>query len=200
MLESVFNFFDKYPLLLSVIQAILIVIGFLVLKKLFIGQVFRFFRFLSSKTRTTLDNKIVEAFEKPLSFLFICLGFFLATVVIPFPNEVSTVFFLIFRSVVIMSISWGLYNLASETFLLEAFTRKFELDRILVPFFSKITRFVIVALAFTIIIQEWGYNIQGFIAGLGLGGLAFALAAKDTVSNIFAGIVVIVDKPFSIGD
>lgn len=48
--------------------------------------------------------------------------------------------------------------------------------------------------------QEWGYDVKGFITGLGLGGLAFALAAQDTLSNIFAGVVIITDKPFSIGD
>ena len=48
--------------------------------------------------------------------------------------------------------------------------------------------------------QEWDYRIDGFIAGLGLGGLAFSLAAKDTLSNVFGGLVVILDKPFSIGD
>ena len=45
-----------------------------------------------------------------------------------------------------------------------------------------------------------GYNIQGFVTGLGLGGLAFALAAKDLVANIISGISIILDKPFSIGD
>jgi hypothetical protein len=46
-------------------------------------------------------------------------------------------------------------------------------------------------LCFTVVVQEWGYEVTGFIAGLGLGGLAFALAAKDAISNIFGGIVII---------
>jgi MscS family membrane protein len=50
------------------------------------------------------------------------------------------------------------------------------------------------------IAEEWGFNINGFIAGLGLGGLAFALAAKETVSNLFGGIVIVTEKPFTIGD
>jgi MscS family membrane protein len=45
-----------------------------------------------------------------------------------------------------------------------------------------------------------GITMYGFIAGLGLGGLAFALAAKDALANIFGGIVIIMEKPFSIGD
>ena len=67
-------------------------------------------------------------------------------------------------------------------------------------FFSNLARFLIIALALVIIVQEWNYDVNGFIAGLGLGGLAFALAAKDALANIFGGIVIIMEKPFVIGD
>ena len=56
------------------------------------------------------------------------------------------------------------------------------------------------AISASIIAQEWGYDVNGFVAGLGIGGLAFALAAQDSLSNFFGGIVIILDKPFSIGD
>ena len=49
-------------------------------------------------------------------------------------------------------------------------------------------------------VSVWGFDISGFIAGLSIGGLAFSLAAKDSLSNIFAGIVILVDKPFTVGD
>jgi len=75
-----------------------------------------------------------------------------------------------------------------------------SVDKILIPFFSKVIRFLIVALAFVVVASNWGYDVNGFIAGLGLGGLAFALAAKDMLANIFSGIVIITDKPFGIGD
>jgi MscS family membrane protein len=75
-----------------------------------------------------------------------------------------------------------------------------EVDKILLPFFSKVVRIVVLALAFVAIASKWGYDVNGFIAGLGLGGLAFALAAKDLLANVFSGIVIITDKPYSIGD
>lgn len=75
-----------------------------------------------------------------------------------------------------------------------------DIDRILIPFLSKSIRFVVVAIAISVVAQEWGYEIGGLVAGLGLGGLAFALAARDAVANIFGGIVIITEKPFSIGD
>lgn len=75
-----------------------------------------------------------------------------------------------------------------------------DIDDLLIPFLSKALRFVIVAISISIIAQEFDYDVGGFVAGLGLGGLAFALAAKDAIGNLFGGIVIITEKPFTIGD
>jgi MscS family membrane protein len=57
-----------------------------------------------------------------------------------------------------------------------------------------------VAISLSIIGQEFDYDVNGLVAGLGLGGLAFALAAKEAVGNLIGGIVIVTEKPFSIGD
>src|SRR5699024_1747974 len=56
------------------------------------------------------------------------------------------------------------------------------------------------AIGISIIAQEFNYNIGGVVAGLGLGGLAFALAAQDALANLFGGFVIITERPFSIED
>src|SRR5690606_15315239 len=58
---------------------------------------------------------------------------------------------------------------------------------------------IIMAIGAAIIADEFGYNINGFVAGLGLGGLAISLAAKDALANLFGGIIIITEKPFTIG-
>ncbi len=73
-------------------------------------------------------------------------------------------------------------------------------DQILIPFLSKFARVILVALAVSVVAEEMGYNVNQFIAGLGIGGLALALAAQQTLSNIFAGFMIIIDKYFSVGD
>nr|WP_316252536.1 mechanosensitive ion channel family protein [Bacillus aquiflavi] len=70
----------------------------------------------------------------------------------------------------------------------------------LIPFLSKTIRFIIIAIGISMIAEEFGYDVNKFIAGLGLGGLAVALAAKDALGNLFGGVVIITEKPFSIGD
>ena len=67
-------------------------------------------------------------------------------------------------------------------------------------FILKSIRFFILMLAFIAVLQEWGYNVSGFLASLGLVGMAFALAAKDTAANLFGSLVIFTDKPFKIGD
>ncbi|MEH7389737.1 mechanosensitive ion channel family protein [Bacillus sp. JJ1474] len=95
-------------------------------------------------------------------------------------------------------------NLSSSSSLLfkkiNASKYNIEFDEILIPFLSKALQFLIVAISISVIAQEFNYDVNGFVAGLGLGGLAFALAAKDAIGNLFGGIIIITEKPFSIGD
>lgn len=109
----------------------------------------------------------------------------------------------LYRSSIILMLTWGLCNLtAASSFLFQKVNSKFELDMddILAPFLSKVLRFIIIALSISVIAQEFNYDVNGLVAGLGLGGLAFALAAQDTVANFFGGIVIITEKPFTMGD
>jgi MscS family membrane protein len=57
-----------------------------------------------------------------------------------------------------------------------------------------------VVLAGVLILDLLGFDISTFVAGLGLAGLALALAAQDTLQNVFAGVTIILDKPFDVGD
>lgn len=170
-----------------------------ILTKLIINSLFK----ITSKTSNNIDTKIVLAFEKPLQMFIFILGIFLSIKYLPISEKQNIILIKIFRSAIVAIITWGLYNLeSSSSVLFETMHKRFNLniDKILVPFLSKILRFVTIALALGIIAEEWDYDVSSFIAGLGLGGLAFALAAKDTLANIFGGVVVIIDKPFDIGD
>ena len=74
------------------------------------------------------------------------------------------------------------------------------LDDQLIPFIEKALKLTIVLLGILIVLQNMGVNVFSLLAGLGLGGLAFALAAKDTAANLFGSIMILVDRPFKIGD
>src|SRR5262249_35855949 len=61
-------------------------------------------------------------------------------------------------------------------------------------------KLLFIVLAVLVIVQEWGYDPSGLIAGLGIGGLAISLAAQDTVKNLFGFTTIVGDQPFTVGD
>src|SRR5690606_21829642 len=75
-----------------------------------------------------------------------------------------------------------------------------KLDDQLVPLLRKTLKVFIAVLGAIFVLQNLDVDVGSLLAGLGLGGLAFALAAKDTVANFFGSLVVFIDKPFQIGD
>ena len=90
----------------------------------------------------------------------------------------------------------------NNSIFVESFQKKLKsrLDNTVIIFFSKMAKIVIYSLGTVIIISELGYDVNGIIAGIGLGGLTIALAAQDAAKNIFGGLIIIIDKPFVVGD
>lgn len=164
---------------------------------------FKLLNRLTRKTNASMLSDAAAAFEKPIRVLVIIVGVYLALKTIGYEPGVHPWVNSAFRSIYVLLLMWGLIRFTGvSSHWMERIGERFnfEVDRILLPFLSKIIRLIVICLGFTVIVQEWGYEVTGFIAGLGLGGLAFALAAKDALSNIFGGIVIITEKPFSLDD
>ncbi len=183
--------------------ALAIFIIFHVFRKVFTKYFFKLLLKLAKKSPTEFLTNVFVAFEGPLRLFFVGLGFYLSLMYLPLEQKTDDLILQIYRSFIILLIGYGLFNLsASTSVMFRRVSSKFdiEVDEILLPFLSKLTRLVIIALMVSIIAGEWGYDVNGFVAGLGLGGLAFALAAQDAIKNLFGGVVIITEKPFSIGD
>lgn len=73
-------------------------------------------------------------------------------------------------------------------------------ENLLVPVASKFVRFLVIAGGLLAALGVFGVNVYGLVAGLGIGGLVMALAAKDSVENVFGSITILFDMPFAIGD
>ncbi len=189
------------PLFQSIGIPLLIFLGFWLLEKILGRYLLPLIGRYTSQTNAKIDTKLVMAFVKPIRVLILVLGVYTALMYLPLFNGQDLLVSRFFRSLVIIIIAWGASGIAgTDSVLSDEFKQKLHLDSILVVFFLNVVKFIIVALAIVLIAHEWDYDVNGFIAGLGLGGLAFALAAKDALANIFGGIVIIMEKPFSIGD
>ncbi|MFB5660771.1 mechanosensitive ion channel family protein [Alteribacillus sp. HJP-4] len=183
--------------------AILIFLFVFFMRKIFTRYIFRVILNLARMTPTSIFTNILIAFEKPIRFFIGILGIYLALLYLPFPRAELGFINTIYRSLIIFVIGWGFFNfVAVNSTVFSRMTRNMEdgENSMLVPFISRLSRFVIVALTVTVILIEWEYDITGFIAGLGLGGLAFALAAQDTLSNFLGGVIIVTERPFKKGD
>ncbi len=181
--------------------ALFVFLFFLLLRKTFTRYVFQGIMKIFDRGGLGPGINILQCVDHPLRSLFIILGLFFALLVLPLGDYTQFLVTKAFRVSVIFLVSWVLYNMAGPC-LFEAINSKInaKMDDILVPFISKVLRFLVIFLGISLVASETGFNVTGFITGLGLGGLAFALAAQDTAANIFGGIVIITDKPFDIGD
>lgn len=181
--------------------AVVIFLVFWGFKNLFANYIFRFFLNLFCREGAKQDSFLL-VLRNPVKNAIVLTGGYLAlqnfvpgTLDFWLNNLFRTGNIILFSNAVYALIG---YYAANHEEIQKIFNR--EVDKILIPFLSKVLKFIVLALAFVAMASTWGYDVNGFIAGLGLGGLAFALAAKDLLANIFSGIVIIIDKPFSIGD
>jgi MscS family membrane protein len=176
---------------------------FLVFRKIFTKYIFSLLLKLSNKSPTHFFTEIFMAFRKPVEWLFVVVGLYVAIAYFPYFNQGNAFFLQVLGSVYIFLIAWGFYNfVASNSILFTGINKKLEFDKdnIIIPLLSKALRFIIIAIALTVILQEFDYDVTGFVAGLGLGGLAISLAAQDALANMIGGFVIITEKPFTKGD
>ena len=75
-----------------------------------------------------------------------------------------------------------------------------KFDDVLIPMLKKTTKVFVVAFGAILVARSLTFDVASILAGLGIGGVAVALAAKDTISNLFGSVTVIIDRPFQIGD
>jgi len=180
--------------------ALLVFLFSLFLRKVFILVVIKFIEKLAKKTATEIDDLLVSILSRPLSFLIVAGGIFSALLILGIKHFIVLK---VIKTLFVFVISWTLYNfiISFEVYIYK-FAEKFgkDLTQELGSFLVKLCKIFVIGLGGLTILQEWGINVSAIIASLGLGGLAFALAAKDTVANLFGGLTVLIDKSMKVGD
>jgi MscS family membrane protein len=158
----------------------------------------------AKRTATKLDDILIETLEHPLILLFTLMGFLVAYHQLVFPDTIDTWMLRAYHAAVTLSFTWLLSRvvdaLIREYLLPYAERSESRLDDHLVPLARKGVRMAIWVLGVIVALNNAGYNVGALLAGVGIGGLALAMAAKDTLANIFGGITVLSDKPFLVGD
>ena len=183
----------------EIIIGIVIFLIFYVLRRLFARFIISRLNKIVNKTSTKIDNTVVEVIEGPLKFLPVVLGFFIATSYINLSTEVQSFIDLLNRTLITVFIFWLLHQLVIPfSFIIRNFEDK--ISKPLVNWTLKGLEIIIIVLGIVAVLELWGIKVGPVIAGLGLFGVAVALGAQDLFKNLISGIMILMEKRFTIGD
>lgn len=150
-----------------------------------------------------MDTVIRGIITAPVRLLLLALWLDVSARILELTPALSGFVFNVTRTLVIIALAVIVYRvvdvavMSPRRLLLLTGVR---IEEALLPFLRAGISLLVIAILAVIILQEWGYDVSGLIAGLGLGGLAISLAAQDLLSNLFGFAAVISDRPFVIGE
>ncbi len=161
---------------------------------------------LASRTETLLDDMLLKASERPARYLLLLIGILATMHILNPPKAAFPIVELVDQAGKIVSIAigvwflWRLIDGLAAYFSARARRTDSAIDDQLVPFIAKTLKIFLVITGLLVIAQNMGYSVSGLIASLGIGGIAVAMAARDTIANVFGSIMILVDRPFMVGD
>ena len=204
-LPSVFHItiFNSALHLWQIVFAFILIIIAIIAKKLSVLLLNLFFRHNSSMTNVTRIKKIIEPVTHPLGGITMAVTLYLGIPWLQLPIEISRILQPMSYALGIFSLAWFSYqlvNVFSAWLSFRAANTSTKLDDQSVPFIRKTLKAMIIVIGGVFILQNLNINVSSLVAGLGIGGLAFALAAKDSIANFFGSAVIFIDKPFQIDD
>lgn len=165
----------------------------------------KFVKKATLRSKNKFDDILVEMTKMPAIVFVILFGINIGFGFLSFPNYPKIPIYyghLMYLAVVLVSALFltRFIRILLDTYI-KPLTEKTEndLDDTLLPILSKLVNITIFVIAGIMVLQHFGQEIGPLLAGLGIGGLAFAFAAKDLLSNLFGSITIIFDKPFKVG-
>ncbi len=188
----------------DVVGAIIIMAASLLIGKLVEIAIRKGAKRIAKKTKTSLDDHLIHAIEKPVLWGIVVAGLVLALLSINYLAARSTI---IIRAATVVGVAWGtwvvikiiraLFDWYAEEISVKT---KTDMDDKYMHIFRRIINIVVYAVAGMLLLKELGVEITPLIASLGIGGLAVALALQDTLANFFSGFYMISDRAVKIGD
>lgn len=203
MVNNVISTIQSY---LGIILAVIVFAVCLIFRKKFAKGLLSITGKMIFIKNPNLRKGYTHSLMKPLSSYFIIVGIYIALLILNYKHAFissSMVYFNgAFKIISILVACWCIINFISEN-LVDILSEKNpnkQINNIAVKFIANVLRILTVCIAVVMVLSEFGYNINGLITGLGVGGLAVSLAAQDSLKSLISGFVIMFDKPFDVGD
>lgn len=200
-MEQINNFIEaiKQKELIDVLIAIGIIILFYIMRNVFSNMIIKIFKVKGSEKQKLKNSET----SKGLKTIFICIGVYIALLILNLKASWFSLCSKILRIVIIISVTRIISELISpESKIMKKVGKSERLseNKITIGVVSKIIKAVVYIIAGFMIIADLGYDLSGLITGLGLSSVVIALAAQELVENLFSGMAIVSDKPFELGD
>ena len=153
--------------------------------------------------RIEFDEEIERSIWKPVGLLAMAIVWYFGMVIIGLPVPVLKVLLFAVQFFAVVAAVWTgfrMIDLFSSFLLKKASRTRTKFDDLLIPLVSRTLKVFVGCIGVVSFAEAFNLPIAGLISGLGIGGVALAFAAKDTVANLFGSLTVLVDRPFEIGD
>ena len=180
--------------------SILIILGAIIIVKLLSLLGKKVINPFVTGTDNHLDDVIFYSLEAPVKFAIILLGIWIAIHRLVYPDSFVKVVDNAYSILIVLDITWFFGRLFSS--LLQVYWGKQSNGQAnkMMPIIKRTILVIVWLIGIVMALSNVGVNISALLGTLGIGGIAFALAAQDTVKNVFGTFTILTDKPFSIGD
>ena len=183
----------------DIIISLIIFLLFYLLRRLIARFILNKLSKIVTKTTTQIDDAVIEVLDGPLKFFPVVIGFFVASSYLDLSDNNQSFIDLINRSLITIFIFWLLHQLIIPfSFVIKNFESK--ISKPLVDWTLKGLKILVIVLGTVAILELWGIRVGPVIAGLGLFGVAVALGAQDLFKNLISGIMILMEKRFTLGD
>ncbi len=162
-------------------------------------------RRVANRTKYGLDNQLLEVIRPQISWFLLAIGFQFATARLEFLDDnieqlLQTSYFLLYLFVVLATV-WRAGDFLVDWYITgNSEQMNQNLVTQVVPLLKRLAHFALLLIAVVIAASYFGVDVLAISAALGLSGFALALAAKDTITNVISGFVLMVSQPFKVGD
>lgn len=180
--------------------SILIILGAIIIVKLLSLLGKKVIKPFVTGTDNHLDDVTFYSLEAPVKFAIILLGIWIAIHRLVYPDSFVKVVDNAYSILIVLDITWFFGRLFSS--LLQVYWGKQSNGQAnkMMPIIKRTILVIVWLIGIVMALSNVGVNISALLGTLGIGGIAFALAAQDTVKNVFGAFTILTDKPFSIGD
>jgi len=180
--------------------AVAVLISLTLLRSTIANVVVSFIRLFATKLSDESKQKLEKKIAAPISYACIVSGVYIAGIIFDLPDFLQDAFDHVVQSFLNISLFWLVYSLVTPLAILVQKSSSKSFGDEIRKVCTDLMKALIVILGFLSVLQAWGINVSAFLAGLGLVGMAVALAAQDSFRNLFGSIVLFADGALKEGE